>query len=145
METTNVHQTGNRSGKGMLWTGRVITAICVLFLLVDAIMKVAKSVASMEGSVQLGWPQDAVQAIGIVLLVCTLLYIIPRTSILGAILLTGYLGGATSVMVRAMQPGHPYFFPVVFGVLVWAGLFLRDDRLRSLIPFRKEEENEKIN
>ncbi len=145
METTNVHQTKKTTGKGALWTGRVITVLCVLFLLVDGGMKVVKSVASMEGSVQLGWPESAVQPIGIVLVICTLLYIIPRTSILGAILLTGYLGGATSVMVRAMQPGHPYFFPVAFSVLVWAGLFLRDDRLRTLIPFRKEEEgNEKI-
>jgi len=70
----------------------VITAICVLFLLVDAIMKVVKASPSMEGSAQLGWPEDAVQAIGVVLLVCTILYIIPRTSALGAILLTGYLG-----------------------------------------------------
>jgi hypothetical protein len=143
METIHGHQTKNPTRKGALWTGRVITVLCVLFLLVDAGMKVVKSVASMEGSVQLGWPESAVQSIGIVLLVCTVLYVIPRTSILGAILLTGYLGGATSVMVRAMQPGHPYFFPVIFGVLVWAGLFLRDNRLRTLIPFRKEEENDK--
>ena len=137
METINVQPTVF-SGKGALWTGRIITGIIVLFLLVDALMKVVESAPAMEGSVQLGWPEAAVQPIGIVLLLATILYVIPRTSILGAIVLTGYLGGATSVMVRAMQPGHPYLFPVVFGVLVWAGLFLRDEKVRALIPLRKE-------
>ena len=138
METINVQQPQALSGKGALWTGRIITGIVVLFLLVDAIMKVIESGPAMEGSVKLGWPEQAVQGIGIVLLSATILYVIPRTSILGAIILTGYLGGATAVMVRAMQPGHPYLFPVVFGVLVWAGLFLRDEKLRALIPLRKE-------
>jgi len=137
METINVQPTA-LSGKGALWTGRIITGIIVLFLLVDALMKVVESKPAMEGSVQLGWPEAAVQPIGIVLLLATILYVIPRTSILGAIVLTGYLGGATSIMVRAMQPGHPYLFPVVFGVLVWAGLFLRDEKIRALIPLRKE-------
>lgn len=137
METIN-NQSKTLSGKGALWTGRVITGIVVLFLLVDALMKVVESQVAMEGSIQLGWPEHDVQAIGIVLLIATILYIIPRTSILGAILLTGYLGGATSIMVRAMQPGHPYLFPIVFGVLVWAGLFLRDEKVRALIPLRKE-------
>jgi len=137
METINVIQPKPLSGKGARWTGRIISIILVLFLLMDAIMKVVKATPSMEGSVQLGWPQSEVQSIGIVLLAATILYIIPRLSILGAILLTGYLGGATSVMVRAMQPGHPYIFPIIFGVLVWAGLFLRDEKLRTLIPFRK--------
>src|SRR5260221_11803816 len=117
METTNVHQTKKTTGKGALWAGRVITVLCVLFLLVDGGMKVVKSVASMEGSVELGWPESAVQPIGIMLVICTLLYIIPRTSILGAILLTGYLGCATSVLVSARQPGHPYFLPGAFSVL----------------------------
>jgi hypothetical protein len=139
METNNNNPKAF-SGKGALWTGRIITGIIVLFLLMDALMKVVESGPAMEGSVQLGWPEPAVQTIGIVLLLATILYIIPRTSILGAIILTGYLGGATAVMVRAMQPGHPYLFPVVFGVLVWAGLFLRDEKLRGLIPLRKEKD-----
>jgi hypothetical protein len=136
METINDQQTKGLSSKGALWTGRIMSSIIVLFLLVDAIMKVVEARPSMEGSVQLGWPEQDVQGIGIVLLLATVLYVIPRTSILGAIILTGYLGGATAVMVRAMQPGHPYLFPVVFGVLVWAGLFLRDEKLRALIPLR---------
>jgi len=138
METINTQQPQALSGKGALWTGRIITGVITLFLLVDAIMKVVESRPAMEGSIQLGWPEQAVQAIGVVLLLATILYIIPRTSILGAIILTGYLGGATAVMVKAMQPGHPYLFPVIFGVLVWAGLFLRDEKLRALIPVRKE-------
>src|SRR6478609_3287082 len=137
MEAINI-QSKSHSGKGALWTGRIISGIITLFLLVDALMKVVESKVAMDGSGQLGWPEQAVQAIGIVLLLATILYVIPRTSILGAIILTGYLGGAASVMVRAMQPGHPYLFPVVFGVLVWAGLFLRDEKIRALIPLRKE-------
>ncbi len=136
METTN-QETKGFASKGALWTGRIISGLVVSFLLFDAIMKVVEAAPAMDGSAQLGWPAQDVQAIGVELLLATVLYIIPRTSILGAILLTGHLGGATAVMVRAMQPGHPYLFPVVFGVMVWAGLFLRDDKLRELIPLRK--------
>jgi hypothetical protein len=114
--------------------GKIISGLCIVFLLLDAVMKVIKDPRSMEGSVQLGWPADAVQAIGIALLVSTVLYLIPRTAILGAILLTGYLGGAIAIMVRA---GQSLYFALVFGILVWAGLYLRDEKLRSLIPFRK--------
>ncbi|HEY4789604.1 MAG TPA: DoxX family protein [Bacteroidales bacterium] len=130
-------ETSKPYSKKLLWTGRVISILCVLFLLLDAIMKVVKSAPSVQGSVQIGWPVDTIQGIGIVLLLCTALYIIPRTAILGAILLTGYLGGAVAVMLRAATPGHPYIFPVIFGILVWAGLFLRDHKLRDLIPIRK--------
>jgi hypothetical protein len=130
-------ETVKPESKVTLWTGRVISILCILFLLVDAIMKVIKSQPALDGSAQLGWPKEDVQGIGIVLLVCTILYVIPRTAILGAILLTGYLGGATAVMVRASQEGHPYFFPVAFGVFVWAGLFVRDKKLRALIPLKK--------
>ena len=124
------------SSKAALWTGRVFFALSVLFLLVDAIMKVIKAGPSIEGSVQLGWPEDRVQTIGIILLISTILYIIPRTAIIGALLITAYLGGAVAIMMRA---GQPYYFPVVFGVLVWGGLYLCDARLRSVIPLRKDE------
>lgn len=120
----------------MRWTGLIISILCILFLLQDAIMKVIKAKPSMEGSVQLGWPESAVQGTGILLLFCTLLYIIPRTAVLGAILLSAYLGGATAIMLRADMPGHPYLFPVIFGILVWAGLFLRDGQLRLLVPLK---------
>jgi DoxX-like family len=123
--------------KTVLWTGRVISALCILFLFVDSIMKIFMLESSMQASNQIGWPVNCVQGIGFVLLGCTILYLIPRTSILGAILLTGYLGGATSIMVRAQNAGHPYLFPIFFGILVWLGLFLRDEKLRMLIPVKK--------
>jgi hypothetical protein len=110
-------------------------ALSILFFLVDAIMKILKASVSIEGSVQLGWPENLVQVIGFILLGCTILYCIPRTAILGAILLTGYLGGAASIMMRA---GVPFYFPIIFGVFAWAGLFLCDLRLRSIIPLRKD-------
>ncbi|MHA4741818.1 DoxX family protein [Dyadobacter sp. MSC1_007] len=134
MEATFVNETAkNQSSKGVL-AGKIISALCILFLLFDAIMKVIKESHSIEGSAQLGWPVDQVQSIGIALLISTILYIIPRTAILGAILLTGYLGGAIAIMVRA---GQPLYFAAVFGVLVWAGLYLRDEKLRKLIPFKE--------
>ena len=132
METTNSYS------KKALWTGRVISSLCVLFLLFDAIMKILKTAQTVQGSTQIGWPASSLQTLGFVLLVCTILYVVPRTAILGAILLTGYLGGATSIMVRAAAEGHSFLFPVVFGILVWAGIFLRDEKLRSLIPMRKQ-------
>ncbi|MEO6285524.1 MAG: DoxX family protein [Dyadobacter sp.] len=134
MEATFANQTvKSQSNKGLL-AGKIISALCILFLLFDAIMKIIKESHSIEGSAQLGWPVDQVQSIGIVLLIATILYIIPRTAILGAILLTGYLGGAIAIMVRA---GQPLYFALTFGVLVWAGLYLRDEKLRKLIPFEK--------
>jgi hypothetical protein len=95
-------------------------------------VKLMKAAPAMEGTAKLGYPLSEVFPIGIVLLACVILYVIPRTAVLGAILLTGYLGGATATMVRVQDPW--FLFPVVFGALVWLGLWLRDDRLRALIP-----------
>jgi hypothetical protein len=134
MEATFVNKAvKSQSNKGLL-TGKIISALCILFLLFDATMKIIKESHSIEGSAQLGWPVDQVQSIGIVLLLATILYMIPRTAILGAILLTGYLGGAIAIMVRA---GEPLYFALTFGVLVWVGLYLRNEKLRKLIPFDK--------
>jgi hypothetical protein len=122
------------ASKKRLWTGRVVSGLTVLFLLVDGIMKVMKAPVAVQGSIQLGYPESVVAGIGVVLLVCTLLYVIPRTSILGAILLTGYLGGAIATHVRVADPLFTHvLFPVYVGVMVWGGLFLRDNRLRVLI------------
>ena len=129
-------QTPPHTSKKAMWTGWIISGLCILFLLFDAIMKIIREAHSIEGSVQLGWPENRVQSIGIVLLIATILYIIPRTAILGAILLTGYLGGAIAIMVRVDKP---LYFALVFGVLVWAGLYFRDHKLRQLIPLRKED------
>ena len=118
------------SGKGSLWTGRIIRILCILFLLFDAIMKIIREKHTISSSAQLGWPETAIQGTGIVLLICTILYIVPRTAVLGAILLTAYLGGATAIMVRS---GNQVIFSIVFGVLVWTGLALRDARLRAVL------------
>jgi DoxX-like family len=120
-----------------VWTGRVISGLAVLFLLFDGVTKVMKVAPVMQASAQLGFPVSLIVAIGAVLLICTLIYVIPSTSVLGAILLTGYLGGAVAIQARIGNPLFETLFPVIFGVLVWAGIFLRDNRLRTLIPLRK--------
>jgi hypothetical protein len=117
----------------MVWTGYVLTALPVLMLLMSAAMKFAKPAAVIEGFEKLGWPESLALALGIVEIACTVLYIVPRTSILGAILLTGYLGGATATHVRV---GDAFIAPIIIGVVVWLGLYLRDARLRTLIPLR---------
>jgi hypothetical protein len=119
--------------KKMLWTGRIISALAILFLVADSVGKIVKLAPYVEGTVKVGYPASLVVPLGIVLLVCTVVYAIPRTSVLGAILLTGYLGGATATHVRV---GQPFWFPVMMGVLLWAALFLREERLRALIPLR---------
>src|ERR1700682_5057951 len=119
--------------KTSLWAGRIISTLVVLFLLFDAVAKLMKIAPVLQAFTQLGFPPSLAVPIGAVLLVCTILYVIPPTSILGAILLTAYLGGATVTHVRA---GQPFYFPVIFGVLVWGGLYLRENRLRALIPLR---------
>ncbi|MGZ5528195.1 MAG: DoxX family protein [Limisphaerales bacterium] len=121
--------------RGMFWTGRVITGLVGLVLLFDCTVKLMKAPSAVQGAVQLGYPESTVVPIGMVLLASLAFYIIPRTSILGAILLTGYLGGATATMVRV---GSPWIlFPVLVGMLVWAGLYFRDDQVRALIPLRR--------
>jgi hypothetical protein len=136
METSSVQHTSQTQSKAALWTGRTISTLCILFLLSDAIMKIVREAHSVQGTFDLGWPDSSVRVLGTILLVCTILYIIPLTSVLGAILLTGYLGGAIATGARI---DAPYIFALVFGVLVWAGLFLRDARLRTLIPVKRED------
>jgi hypothetical protein len=124
--------------KKMVWAGRIMSGLATLFLLLDAVMKVMKARVAVEGTVQAGYPESTVVGIGLSLLVSTVLYAIPRTSVLGAILVTGYLGGAVASNVRV---GAPLFssvlLPVYVGVLVWGGLYLRDERVRALIPVRR--------
>ena len=118
----------------MVWTGRVVSALPVLALLMSGAFKFMKPNEEMaKGLDHIGWKADQLSTLGIVEIACTVLYVIPQTSILGAILLTGYLGGATATHVRV---GDPWFAPVIIGVLVWLGLVLRDARLRALIPLR---------
>ena len=121
--------------KRVVWAGRIISALPALFLLSSGVNAMRQADFVMEGVAHLGYPESLVFSIGILELACAVLYVIPQTSILGAILLTAYLGGATASHVRI---GEPYFFAVVMGVLVWAGLYLRDSRLRALLPLRSQ-------
>lgn len=126
------------TSRKMLWTGRIVSGVIAVLLLLDAMGKLLQAAAVMEGTVKAGYPASAVRPIGIILLLCLICYVIPRTSGLGAILLTGYLGGAVATNVRISTPLFSYILtPVYVGVLVWGGLFLRDERLRALIPLRK--------
>ncbi len=123
--------------KKRLWAGRIISGLPALFLLMDGVMKLVKPATVVEATVRLGYSENVIIPLGIVLIVCTVLYLIPRTAVLGAILLTGYLGGAVATHVRAGEGLFSIVFPIIFGVLIWLGLYLRDDRLRTLIPLRR--------
>lgn len=114
----------------IVWIGRIISILCILFLVVDAGMKIVKAKTSIEATVQLGWPVDLMQAIGIICLLCTLLYAIPKTAVIGAIALSTYLGGAVAIMVRS---NTAYWFPILFGIFVWVGLLLRNEAVRKLV------------
>jgi hypothetical protein len=105
-----------------------------LFLLQDGVMKLFKPPFVVEATVKLGYAESVIVPLGIILTASAVLYLIPRTAVLGAILLTGYLGGAIATHVRAAEGWFPILFPVVFGILIWGGLYLRDYRLRALIP-----------
>jgi len=126
-----------KQSKLALWTGRIVSGLCILFLLFDAIGKIIKESHSVSGSIALGIPEHTIQGIGTTLLICTVLYLIPRTAIIGAILLTGYLGGAMAIMSRA---GQPIYFALVFGILVWLGLYLRNETVRKIWRLQKEVE-----
>ena len=116
-----------------LWAGRIISTLPALFLFIDGIMKLVKPRAVVEATAQLGYPESVIAGIGVVLLACTILYLIPRTAIFGAILLTGYLGGAVATHVRISGPLFNIIFPVILGAMLWGGLYLRDQRVRSLV------------
>jgi DoxX-like family len=122
--------------KKRLWAGRVITALATLFLLMDSAIHLIKPAPVVEAFARLGFPLSLAVELAVIEFLCLVLYLIPRTSILGAILLTGYLGGAVAINTRAGNPLFETIFPVIFGLLVWAGIFLREDRLRALVPLR---------
>src|SRR5260221_830582 len=104
-----------------LWTGRILSGLATLFLLMDRIMKLFKPSFVVEANAQLGYAESSIVGIGMILIACTLLYTIPRTAILGAILLTGYLGGAVASQARAGAAWFPVVFPILIGMLVWGG------------------------
>ena len=129
----NVPNSRTRRRSGMIMSG-----LAILFLLFDALTKVMGAAQSIETSVQLGYPTGAVPVIGIILLLCVVAYAVPSTSVLGAILLTGYLGGAVATQLRVGNPLLTHtLFPVYLGALIWGGLLLREERLRALVPLRR--------
>lgn len=120
--------------KKRLWAGRILSGIPSLMLLFSAVMKLVAPQAVLTEMTRLGYPQSHTVKVGILELACTILYMIPKTAVLGAILLTAYLGGATATHVRI---GDPFFSPPIVGVVIWLGLYLRDQRLAELVPLRK--------
>lgn len=130
-EASNLPEGARRS-----WAGIVVSAIPALFLLMDAVGKFVKPAPVVEGTLGLEYQESVIMPLGVVLLASTIFYIVPKTSVLGAILLTGYLGGAVATHVRVESPLFTHqLFPVYLGVLLWLGLFLRDRRLRAILPF----------
>lgn len=136
--TTRAAATTAPASSAALWAGRVASGLCTLFLAVDGAAKLARPAPVVQGTLELGYPESVIVPLGVVLLACVALYAIPQTAVLGAILLTGYLGGAIATHVRV---GNPLFthvlFPVYLALLVWGGLYLRDERLRALLPLRR--------
>jgi DoxX-like family len=119
--------------KMQLWLGRIMSTLAALFFLVDGVMKLLKPPVVVKATLQLGYAESTIVGIGATLLVCTLLYIVPRTSTIGAILLTGYLGGAVASNVRAGMPLFNVVFPMIIAGLAWGGLWFRDLRVRNLL------------
>ncbi len=116
------------------WAGYIMSALPVLVLVASAVAKLMRPPSVVQGFAQLGFPESLIATLGVLELVCAVVYVVPRTSVVGAILLTGYLGGAVAANARA---GQNVIFPVIVGVLVWGGLFMRDERLRELIPVKR--------
>lgn len=126
----------NETSKAAKWVGLIIGGLPALFLLMDGAMKLPKPEFVVKATTDLGYSENVIVPLGIVLLVSTILYLIPQTAVLGAILLTGYLGGAVATHVRHGGGAFEIVFPVIFGALLWLGLYLRDPRLRALVPIR---------
>lgn len=127
------------TSRGRLWTGRIVAGIIAAFMLLDAAMKFANPAPVRDAFARTGWPVHLAPVLGAILLASTILWLVPRTSILGAILLTAYLGGAVATNLRLENPLFTNtLFPVYFGVLLWGSLWLRDPRITALIPLRQK-------
>lgn len=136
-EAPQIHNAGKPS-RAAFWGGWVMSVLPALFLLMDAGMKFAKPSFVIQATTQLGFSESVIVPLGIVLLSCTILYLLPPTAVLGAMLLTGYLGGAVATHLRHGDPLFSHvLFPTYLGVLLWGGLCLREPRLRVLLPFRR--------
>ena len=122
--------------KVQLWTGRVLSGIAVLFLIFDAVIKVINIQPVVDSSMELGLPLDLAPVLGSLMLICLVIYLVPRTAVLGAVLITGYLGGAIAIQARIDAPLFSLIFPIIIGTMIWAGLYLRDRRLREFVAHR---------
>lgn len=122
--------------KAVARAGYALSGLAIVFLVFDTVIKVVQAAPAVESTVQLGYPAEYVVLLGVAELVCLALYAVPRTAVLGAILLTGWFGGAMATHVRAGSPAFSVIFPILIGLLVWGGLYLRDARLRAIFPFR---------
>jgi DoxX-like family len=139
--TVRVDGAGHRSAKTAAIVGHVCTGLVALFLAFDTVLKVLRLGPAVEGTIALGYPANSVHWIGIIELVCLVLYLVPRSSVLGGLLLTGYLGGAIATHVRISSPWFTHtLFPVYVALLLWGGLYLREKRLRALVPLKTPEE-----
>ena len=126
----------NSAPRTISWTGRSLSTLVILFMVFDGVIHVVKPAPVVEAFAQLGYPLSAAVGLGIVELACVVLYAVPRTAVLGAVLLTAYLGGAVATQLRIGAGAFPVVFPVIVGVLLWSGLALRDARVRALISSR---------
>jgi len=136
-ETERTVEKMKAQSMGMQWTGRVLSGLTVLFMLFDAFGKFTKPVQVTDAFARLGLPLSMAPSIGILLLISTVLYSVPQTAVLGAVLLTGFLGGAVSIQMRAGSSTFEQMFPILFGILMWAGIYLRDCGLRRVFPVRR--------
>jgi hypothetical protein len=138
-EPSAIHA-ASRGGSRRVWIGRALSGVAVLFLTMDAAMKLLQSPAAIEGTTKLGYSPAVILPLAIIQLVCLALYLIPRTAVLGAILWTGYLGGAVATHLRIASPLFSHLlFPVYVALLLWGGLWLRDRRLRHLAPIARDD------
>ena len=129
----NVGGTAGRKANKRIWTGRIISGLVVAFLLFDAICKILRLPMVLEASAKLGFGEGAVVGIGLLLLLCVIAYLVPRTAVLGAVLLTGYFGGAICTHVRNFEGAFPIVFVLIFATLTWLGLGLRDARVSAMV------------
>lgn len=128
--------TGPQISRAAHWTGLILGLLPALFLILDGVLKLIRPEAVVKATVDLGYPESTIFPIGVVLLICVALFMIPKTTVLGAILITGYLGGAVATHVRHSGSVFEIFFPVILGILIWLGLYLCDSRVRQLVPLR---------
>ena len=136
-ERTTTDMSAPSTSKGLRWTGYIVTGLITAFMLLDGVLKLIKIQPVIDGTVRLGYPESSIRVIGSAALISAILYAIPQTTVHGAILLTGFLGGAVATHLRAGEPLFNCTFPVIFGVIAWLGVYCRDARLRSLLPLRR--------